>query len=187
MNLDDVALGTGGFKITGEAAYDFAGISVSSAGDVNGDGIDDIFVGAEKNDAAGTDAGAAYVIFGTTSSVSAINLDDVALGTGGFRLTGESAGDIASRGVSGAGDVNGDGFDDLLVGAKLNDAGGSDAGADYVLFGFDIHWQRHGARHGGRRYADRVGRCRRNDRWHRRRSLNRQWRHGRAARRGRGR
>ena len=138
VNLDAVALGTGGFKITGEVAGDYAGFSASSAGDVNGDGIDDMLVSARLNDAGGGDGGAAYLIFGTTSSVTAVNLDDVALGTGGFRVTGEVAGDYAGESVSSAGDVNGDGFDDLLVGAKFNGAGGTNAGAAYVLFGFDI-------------------------------------------------
>ena len=135
VNLDDIALGTGGFKITGESAADVAGLEVSSAGDVNGDGIGDLVVGARLNDASGTDAGAAYVIFGTTSSVSAVNLDNVASGTGGFKITGEAAGDQVGFAVSSAGDVNGDGLDDLLVGARFNDAGGTDAGAAYVIFG----------------------------------------------------
>ena len=138
VNLDNVASGTGGFKITGEAAGDQVGFAVSSAGDVNGDGLDDLLVGARFNDAGGTDAGAAYVIFGTASSVTAVNLDDIALGTGGFRLTGEAAYDIAGKPVSSAGDVNGDGFDDLAVGARDNDAGGADAGAGYVIFGGDF-------------------------------------------------
>ena len=138
INLDDVALGTGGFKITGEAVDDLAGFSVSSAGDVNGDGLDDLLVGARLNDDSGSNAGAAYVVFGTTSSVSAVNLDDVALGTGGFKVTGEAADDRAGSSVSSAGDFNGDGFDDILVGASGNDEGGTAAGAGYILFGFDI-------------------------------------------------
>ena len=135
VNLDDITLGTGGFKITGEAIANAAGFSVSSAGDVNGDGIDDVIVGAPRNDGGGSYAGAAYVIFGATSSVSAVNLDDVALGTGGFRITGEVPGDRAGYSVSSAGDVNGDGIDDLIVGARDNDAGGDRAGAAYVIFG----------------------------------------------------
>jgi hypothetical protein len=134
IDLNDVALGTGGFRISGEVGGDLVGISVSSAGDVNGDGIDDLIVGARGNDAGGTNAGAAYVIFGTASSVTAVDLSAVALGTGGFKITGEAAGDLAGR-VSSAGDVNGDGFDDLVVGASGNDAGGTNAGAAYVVFG----------------------------------------------------
>ena len=53
-----------GFKIQGEVTSDNAGFSVSSAGDVNGDGFADLIVGARRNDSGGTDGGAAYVIFG---------------------------------------------------------------------------------------------------------------------------
>jgi Ca2+-binding RTX toxin-like protein len=135
VNLDAVAAGTGGFKITGETLGDDAGVSVSAAGDVNGDGIDDVIVGARFNEAGGTSAGAAYVVYGAASGITSINLDDVALGIGGFRVTGEASSDFAGTSVSAAGDVNGDGFSDLIVGAYRNDGGGSEAGAAYVLFG----------------------------------------------------
>ena len=130
VDLVDVAGGTGGFKITGETAFDRAGWSVSSAGDVNGDGFDDLFIGASSND-----ADAAYVVFGAASEIASVNLDDIALGTGGFKITGEADGDRAGRSVSAAGDVNGDGFDDLIVGASENDEGGLNTGAAYVVFG----------------------------------------------------
>ena len=131
----DIAAGVGGYKITGENASDFAGFSVSSAGDVNGDGFDDVILGAFLNDGGGDTAGAAYVVFGASTRPSSINLDNVALGTGGFKITGEAAFDQVGEAVSAAGDVNGDGFDDLLVGAVGNDAGGSGSGAAYVVFG----------------------------------------------------
>ena len=81
---------------------------------MNGDGIDDLIVGAFPNDAGGSNAGAAYVVFGTTLSVTAVDLDAVALGTGGFRIIGEVGSDNAGVSVSSAWDVNGDGIDDLL-------------------------------------------------------------------------
>ena len=121
----------------GESASDFAGVSVSSAGDVNGDGFADLIVGAFRNDAGVTNdnTGAAYVVFGAASGITSVNLDDVALGTGGFKLTGEDAGDFAGESVSSGGDVNGDGFDDLIVGAYKNNTDGNDNGAGYVVFG----------------------------------------------------
>ncbi len=106
VNLDYVAAGTGGFKIIGESANDLAGFSVSSAGDVNGDGFADLIVGAHRNDASGSDAGAAYVVFGAASGITSVNLDDVAGGNGGFKITGENADDLAGFSVSSAGDVN---------------------------------------------------------------------------------
>ena len=137
IDLDAVAAGSGGFKIQGENAYDFAGRSVSSAGDVNGDGIDDLIVGAYRNDSGGNAAGAAYVVFGKAGGFATpVDLDAVAAGTGGFKIQGENAVDLAGISVSSAGDVNGDGLDDLIVGARGNDSGGNDAGAAYVVYGF---------------------------------------------------
>lgn len=117
---------------------DFArvGVSVSSAGDINGDGLSDILVGAPANSETGGSAGAAYVIFGMTERTGDILLSDIAAGKGGFKLLGEAAGDAAGSTVAAAGDVNGDGIDDLIVGASGYDAAhGEDAGAAYVLFG----------------------------------------------------
>ncbi len=136
VDLVDVALGLGGFKIFGEARDDRAGISVSDAGDVNGDGFADLLVGANGSSSDGsTDNGAAYVVFGKAGG-AAVDLGDVALGLGGFKILGEASGDSAGISVSAAGDVNGDGHADLLVGALLNDSDGStDNGAAYVVFG----------------------------------------------------
>jgi hypothetical protein len=108
---------------TGEAERDEFGI-VSSAGDVNGDGFDDVIVGARFNDAGGINAGRAYLYFGGPAT------DEVA----DLVLTGEALTDEFGRGSS-AGDVNGDGFDDVIVGAHFNDAGGSDAGRAYLYYG----------------------------------------------------
>jgi Ca2+-binding RTX toxin-like protein len=138
VNLDDVANGVGGFKIIGEAEGDFAGLSVASAGDINGDGFDDLIVGASGNDGNSTDVGAAYVIFGKGSAFGTVNLVDIADGTGGFKIIGENGIDVAGGSVASAGDVDGDGYDDLIVGADRNDAGGPEAGAGYVIFGRDF-------------------------------------------------
>jgi hypothetical protein len=126
-----------GFKITGENAGNRAGTSVSSAGDVNGDGFDDLIVGAPYYDGGGTDAGAAYVVFGSATPPSSVNLDAIAAGNGGFRVIGENALDIAGFSVSAAGDIDDDGFDDLIVGALGNGEGGLGAGAAYVIYGGD--------------------------------------------------
>jgi putative Ig domain-containing protein/FG-GAP repeat protein len=128
------ALGAGGFRIDGAAANDAAGSSVAGAGDVNGDGLADVIVGApgaDNNARAGS--GSAYAVFGKASSGA---VDLAALGGGGFRLDGGAAADAAGSSVAGAGDVNGDGRSDVIVGAPLVDLGlAADEGRAYVVFG----------------------------------------------------
>ncbi len=111
--------------LLGAAAGDGFGVTVASAGDVNRDGFADVIVGASGNDAGGADAGQAYVFyggpFGTPGGTSA-----------DATLTGAAAGDQYGITVASAGDISGDGFDDVIVGARFNDAGGVEAGRAYV-------------------------------------------------------
>ena len=114
---------TADLVFTGEAPSDHFGISVGMAGDVNGDGIDDLIVGASLFDFGGTDAGRAYVYYGGPGMDTTADLT----------FTGETAGDRFGGSVGTAGDVNGDGFDDLFVGARRHDTGGIDTGRAYVF------------------------------------------------------
>ena len=127
--------GTNGFKLDGESASDYSGSSVSAAGDINGDGIDDLIVGARGADPNGSDSGRSYVVFGTTNGFSSPLTLSSLDGTNGFKLDGEATGDRSGRSVSAAGDINGDGIDDLIVGARGADPNGSDSGRSYVVFG----------------------------------------------------
>jgi hypothetical protein len=82
-----------------------------------------------------SDAGKSYVIFGKTDS-TAINLSAIASGTRGFVINGEDVNDISGNSVSTAGDINGDGLNDLIVGARGRSTTGEfRAGKLYVIFG----------------------------------------------------
>jgi hypothetical protein len=126
--------GSNGFAINGIAAYDRSGSSVGAGGDVNGDGIDDVIIGASGAAAMGNAvAGASYVVFGHSGSFPA-SLELSALnGANGFVIKGVEGYDGLGIGVDGAGDVNGDGIDDVIIGA-LNGGDYGD-GENYVVFG----------------------------------------------------
>lgn len=117
----------------GTGPGDGFGAALDGAGDLNGDGYDDIIIGAPLNDSAGRDAGAAFVFFGGPAMDTRPDLF----------LTGEPEYDEIVIGfydqfgsaVSGAGDVNGDGYDDLIVGADQNDAKRYYSGRAYIYFG----------------------------------------------------
>lgn len=121
--------GTNGFKFTGHVG-DYVGNSVASAGDVNGDGIDDVIIAGYNTHIGGIDTGAAFVIFGKTAAYpSAIDLNDLD-GENGYRIAGNIHAHEVGSSVASAGDVNGDGFDDIIIGAKSAYGGGA-----FVVFG----------------------------------------------------
>jgi Ca2+-binding RTX toxin-like protein len=147
LNLSNLN-GSNGFIINGIQNLNRFGDSVSDADDINGDGIDDLIIGAPFASPNGTEyAGQSYVVFGRSSGFAArFNISNLN-GSNGFVFDGTNELDLVGDSVSGAGDINGDGLDDLIIGAsevKVNDKYG--VGQSYVVFGrssgFDASFSR---------------------------------------------
>ena len=102
------------------------GTSVSSAGDVNGDGFSDVIVGAQKYDNGQLDEGAAFIFHGSQAGIST---------TAATVIEGNQTAAYLGSGVSSAGDVNGDGYSDVIIGARRYDNGESDEGTAFVYHG----------------------------------------------------
>ncbi|MEC9345728.1 MAG: tandem-95 repeat protein [Pseudomonadota bacterium] len=122
--------GTNGFRIQGPAAGNRSGRDISSAGDFNGDGFQDILIGAYNYNSTG----GAFVVFGSASGfASTVSLANLGFGEG-IRILGEDAGSKFGIGLNGGGDIDGDGFDDVVIGATY---GASETGRAYIIYGFD--------------------------------------------------
>ncbi|MDB9438435.1 DUF4114 domain-containing protein [Dolichospermum lemmermannii CS-548] len=126
---------TTGFVINGAGVGDQSGHSVSNIGDINGDGIDDLAIGTPF---ANNNSGAAYVVFGSkdpnyfSNPIELSNLEP----SQGFTMKGNQSGDNVGWAVSSAGDFNGDGVKDLLIGATHpSDDGTANKGEAYIIFG----------------------------------------------------
>jgi len=117
-------------KLVGEDANDYIGHAVHAAGDMNKDGFADVIVSAHRDDAGGAQSGSAYIFFGSETLPASIDAS-----IANVKIIGEDANDYFGGSVSGGGDVNGDGFSDVIVAASQEDAGGSAAGAAYVFYG----------------------------------------------------
>jgi hypothetical protein len=112
-------------SISAEAFGDNLGFSVASAGDVNGDGIDDILIGARSNDTNGIQSGRVYLFYGPVSgALAATSADAIIVG---------AAFDELGRDVAPLGDLNGDGFDDIILASDI--AGGGSRGQVFIFNG----------------------------------------------------
>jgi len=121
----DLNLAQADVKITGLVAQDQVGRCPAVAPDLDGDGLDDLVVDALGDDTTAQEAGAAYVFYQQALQMDLTHADAA--------LLGAKADDNAGYCTAGAGDVNGDGDNDLLVSAKYSDDGGSQAGTVYLM------------------------------------------------------
>ncbi|MEM7413107.1 MAG: integrin alpha [Myxococcota bacterium] len=112
---------------SGQATSSF-GASVAAAGDVNGDGFPDVVIGSPRYDNGETDEGVAFVYLGSATGIAS---GDVS--TAAAWIESDQAGAELGWAVASAGDVNHDGFADLVVGAPEYDAGQTDEGAAFVV------------------------------------------------------
>ncbi|MFO1337091.1 MAG: FG-GAP-like repeat-containing protein [Burkholderiaceae bacterium] len=134
--LSDIVAGRGGFVIDGDAADQTAGFSIAGVGDVNGDGLDDLLIGAPSATVAGHEpAGTSYVVFGKRGT-QAVDLAAIDAGAGGgFAIHGEGINFRSGASVAAAGDVNGDGLADLVIGVGTRHDGHGFTDRSYVVFG----------------------------------------------------
>lgn len=116
-------------QIESETDEDRLGWSVANAGDVNDDKIDDIIIGALGSDEGGSGAGAVCLVLGGSSLTK--ESGNISTAT---QFTGD-AGDLVGYAVSGAGDFDGDGYDDMLIAAYCDDEHGSCSGSTYLFYG----------------------------------------------------
>ncbi|MEM9214194.1 MAG: VCBS repeat-containing protein [Cyanobacteria bacterium P01_F01_bin.150] len=130
----DTLDGTNGFVVHGIDVHDQSGQDVSSAGDFNNDGYDDILIGAPEGDASGNASGEAYLVYGKASGFDPLLNPATLDGTNGFVINPIEETDRIGGTVSGVGDINGDGYDDILV-AGLQAGNSGEQGEAYVVFG----------------------------------------------------
>ena len=138
VDLENIKNNVGGFAIKGENISDFSGVSVSSGGDINGDGFGDIIIGAVIGGSANTNpySGKTYVVFGRNTANATIDLGQVAAGVGGFAIVSNTADEQSGHSVSSAGDINGDGLADIILGAPFKtESGGVNTGHSFVVYG----------------------------------------------------
>lgn len=128
----DLAIEPADLTVHVDDAPDYLGSSVAS-GDVNGDGVDDLIIGSFGADPAGRlDAGELYIVYGSEGLASLVDIPQTGAD---ITISGATAGDFFGFATA-SGDVNGDGIDDIIVTARLNDPNGrNDAGQTYVFFG----------------------------------------------------
>lgn len=139
LGIERISLGKAKASFIGEGENLTSAFPVCIAGDVNGDGYDDVLVGGKGKYTSymRTGAGQTYVIFGKVTGWRM----KTNLAQANASFVGEFNSDVAGSTMDGVGDVNGDGFDDILIGANQNDFGGRSSGQSYLIFGKADGWE----------------------------------------------
>jgi hypothetical protein len=127
-----------GFAILGPAGSDGVDMNSAAAGDVNGDGYDDIIIGAPRNSAGGHWNGAAFVVYGHAGTSGTVDLGVLTAQQGVTLRATPANGGFAGFSVAGIGDINNDGFDDIAVGSTDYSGLTTYGGRTYVLFGSSV-------------------------------------------------
>lgn len=137
FNLAELTIDQG-FEIQGEQPFQLMGNNLSSLGDINGDGIDDIIIGSERHITSVEISGKAYVIFGNENQTSLIfNVSEIN-GNNGFFINGIDRNGRFGGDVNSLGDINNDSINDFIISAYFSDVNNLDfAGVNYVIFGSD--------------------------------------------------
>ncbi|MBT3218336.1 MAG: hypothetical protein HN348_04540 [Proteobacteria bacterium] len=130
--IAEVDLANAHARLVGESAYAAAGITVAGPGDINGDGLADVLVGAPMETNLSFESGATYLVLGTVPGLA-----NMSLSTADGKIIGDAK-DFLGVSVAGAGDVNGDGYRDFITGAEYNSAGADSAGAVLLVLGGDF-------------------------------------------------
>lgn len=133
--------GNKGFVINDNIGYEFSGNDITSLTDINGDGINDIIIGAESaSPNTKIRAGKAYIIFGNNGTTTNINLSQIN-GKNGFVINGSQPEDFLGSAVSPAGDINADGINDFIIGSRFASPNlQTGAGKTYIIFGKSQGW-----------------------------------------------
>ncbi|MBA2650081.1 MAG: FG-GAP repeat protein [Legionella sp.] len=141
ININSLMDGQRGFQLLVDAPNTAGGRSVNTLGDINGDGLSDVLIGA-PGDSLNTGKG--YVIYGSSNnsawSNGTANLEDLMDGTLGFALQGKAQSDFTAFSVAAVGDFNGDGRPDYIVGARGTSSPlKMNSGSTYLLYGGDTN------------------------------------------------
>jgi hypothetical protein len=123
------SMATADYLFVGEAESDLSGWAISTAGDVDGDSLDDVLIGAYGGDGDGTNEGKVYLCLATNLDGTTVR----SLATAEYRFIGEADDDNAGYSLAGAGDVDGDDLADVLISAYKSDESDVDAGKVFLI------------------------------------------------------